>query len=421
MLAAWLALSLPVRYALLAFLGACVGGFVNWGITALAWFQPRPVSPWSSGKALGLHRNLLDYIPIFGWLLLRRESTTFGAGHWIRPFLIELIWAALLPILYRYELAGQLLPTLLNSPTPGSLLHAQFVSHMLLLAIMCVATFIDLDEQTIPDSITIPGALLGLGLVGWMPEAFTHVVFAPLNGPLVLEPLWFHTAPRAAEPSWVREPFGLLLGIACFVLWCYALVPKTCTLRRGWWKGLLYLHASMLRGHAWWQMGILAIVGSGCIYWRWSVGELGWSALFTSLVGLACGGGLIWLVRVAGFLALRKEAMGFGDVTLMCVLGAFLGWQATLMVFFLAPMAALLIALAQTLLTGRRDIAFGPYLCLGAVFLITNWRWLWPQQGAPVFELGWIVPGLLAAGLLLMTGLLMLWRIVENAWQTKAT
>jgi len=48
-----------------------------------------------------------------------------------------------------------------------------------------------------------------------------------------------------------------------------------------------------------------------------------------------------------------EEAMGFGDVTLMGMIGTFLGWHASLLAFFLAPMAAILIVLVQRTLDGR--------------------------------------------------------------------
>ena len=41
------------------------------------------------------------------------------------------------------------------------------------------------------------------------------------------------------------------------------------------------------------------------------------------------------VVRVLGSQVLRREAMGFGDVTLMAMIGAFLGWQAAVLTFFL--------------------------------------------------------------------------------------
>ena len=64
-----------------------------------------------------------------------------------------------------------------------------------------------------------------------------------------------------------------------------------------------------------------------------------WAGLLTALVGLVGSGGIVWAVRLIGTAALRREAMGFGDVTLMMMIGTFLGWQACLIAFFLAPFA----------------------------------------------------------------------------------
>ena len=77
-------------------------------------------------------------------------------------------------------------------------------------------------------------------------------------------------------------------------------------------------------------------------------------------------------------MALRREAMGFGDVTLMAMIGAFLGWQAAVLTFFLAPFFGLAHALWKLVtylgkrLSGRqsssadRELPFGPYLSMAA-------------------------------------------------------
>jgi leader peptidase (prepilin peptidase) / N-methyltransferase len=413
----WLTLSLPVRMLIIALLGAMMGSFVNWGIYALAWFFPRPISPWSRAPE-GCQRRLFDYIPIVGWLGLRRESSLFGAGHWIRPLLIELSLAIGLAWLYQLEASGVLLPINLAVPRWifDQIYHHQFAAHCLLIVMMMIATFIDFDEQTIPDALTIPGTLIGLFFMSMFPDALPHVDYGNFLNVSLVQPLWFTSeAIDLKLTHWFDGWRGLMIGLGCFVAWCYVLIPKLCTLRRGLWKGIIYLHASTFRGSAWWKMGLLAIVGSGLITIEWLRGGVHWHALLTSLVGMAFGGGLIWSVRIIGYVALRKEAMGFGDVTLMCLIGSFVGWQASIIVFFLAPMAAVVIAVVHTLLTGRRDIAFGPYLCAGALILILNWTWLWNNYGAGIFSLGWLVPALLFGGLLFMMGLLMLWRIAETA------
>jgi prepilin signal peptidase PulO-like enzyme (type II secretory pathway) len=277
---------------------------------------------------------------------------------------------------------------------------------------MLVATFIDFDDKTIPDAITIPGALAGLVLSACWPDSHLPVVraFGPAAvrayGPLLLTSTddW---------PAWLDTWRGLALAIAGFVAWCAALIPAICTLRRGWSKAIQFYFASIVRSPQWWLMPLVALIGSGGIAAAWAVGGATWQALLTSITGLAFGGGLIWAVRIVGQVALRKEAMGFGDVTLMAMIGAFLGWQPCLMIFFLSPFAALIIAVAQWALTRRRDIAFGPYLCLAATVVMLYWAACWDFAG-PIFAAGWLVPALVAVCIVLMMGLLMLWRIVEQ-------
>ena len=111
--------------------------------------------------------------------------------------------------------------------------------------------------------------------------------------------------------------------------------------------------------------------------------------------------------------------MGFGDVTLMAMIGAFTGWQATLVVFFLAPFAAVIISVSQWLLTGRKDIAFGPYLSLATVYLVLAWRDLWNDSVQPIFSLGWFVPTMVLVCLVLMGGMLAVLRRFRE-WRESA-
>ena len=64
-------------------------------------------------------------------------------------------------------------------------------------------------------------------------------------------------------------------------------------------------------------------------------------AALRALVGAAVGAGLIVLVRAGGTAAFGREAMGIGDAYLMAAVGAALGWEATVLVFFIAPFVAL--------------------------------------------------------------------------------
>lgn len=91
-------------------------------------------------------------------------------------------------------------------------------------------------------------------------------------------------------------------------------------------------------------------------------------SLLASLCGLAVGGGVTWGVRALGSAVFRKEAMGFGDVKLMAMVGAFLGWQSALLTLFLGCLFGAVVGVALSLRGGLlARIPFGPYLAMGAV------------------------------------------------------
>lgn len=391
-------------------IGLVIGAAVNWGIYAFAW-NSRPISPWSAKSKDAPPRRWHDFLPVVGWLTLSRETPLHGRGFWIRPLLIELGCGLGLAALYWWETTGHLVPTWARVaflPMQPDI-HAQFVSHSILIALMLVATFIDFDEQTIPDSITVPGTLLGLLFAALWPASLLP---QPLPGPPPAILSLLLTAPAPWFPALDGWRY-LAIGCLIIAIWSISLIPATATLRYGLTKGAIYYFASIRRDFYWPRYALLAAVPMAGTALVWSIGGPRWQALLTSLIGLAFGGGLVWAVRVVGRISLQREAMGFGDVTLMCMIGAFLGWQSALMVFFLSPAAALVIAVSQYLLTGRKDIAFGPYLCLAALFVIVAWAQVW-TFAAPYFALGPMIPVLVAACLMLMMGMLMFWRFFRE-------
>jgi leader peptidase (prepilin peptidase)/N-methyltransferase len=89
-----------------------------------------------------------------------------------------------------------------------------------------------------------------------------------------------------------------------------------------------------------------------------------------SLIGLLAGGGSLYLVAVAYEALTKREGMGGGDVKLLAMIGAWLGWKAVLFTLFFASLSGTLIGGAAMLLQkqGRQyAIPFGPFLAFGAL------------------------------------------------------
>ena len=89
-------------------------------------------------------------------------------------------------------------------------------------------------------------------------------------------------------------------------------------------------------------------------------------SFLASLIGIFVSGGLIYLCGVFGKLVFRKDAMGFGDVKLMGMIGGFLGWKLAVATFFVAPFFGLLFGLPKLILKRGNVIPYGPFLSLAA-------------------------------------------------------
>jgi leader peptidase (prepilin peptidase)/N-methyltransferase len=96
----------------------------------------------------------------------------------------------------------------------------------------------------------------------------------------------------------------------------------------------------------------------------------GW---LNSLEGLLLGGGLFYLIAYLSILLLKKEGMGGGDIKLVAMIGALLGWKEVMLAIFSASVAGSVVGLLLigTRLRDRSDpIPFGPFLVLGALIAL---------------------------------------------------
>lgn len=92
------------------------------------------------------------------------------------------------------------------------------------------------------------------------------------------------------------------------------------------------------------------------------------SGLLSALLGAAVGSAIIYGIGAVGKLVLRKEAMGFGDVKLIAMIGAFMGWKMTIFVIFFSALLGAVYGAAHLAVTGRSKMPYGPFLSLAAVF-----------------------------------------------------
>ena len=100
--------------------------------------------------------------------------------------------------------------------------------------------------------------------------------------------------------------------------------------------------------------------------------------MLQSFLGIIVGGGIIYLTGALFDLVFFKllkhppiqgetESMGGGDVKLLAMIGAFLGWKMALITFFLAPFFGLLVGLINLIAKKDHTIPYGPFLSLAAL------------------------------------------------------
>lgn len=88
----------------------------------------------------------------------------------------------------------------------------------------------------------------------------------------------------------------------------------------------------------------------------------------TSLSGFLVGGGLFYLIAV-----LSRGGMGGGDIKMMAMVGALMGWKSVLLTMFLGSLAGSVVGLFLMIFKGKgrkSKIPFGPFLALGTIITL---------------------------------------------------
>ena len=92
--------------------------------------------------------------------------------------------------------------------------------------------------------------------------------------------------------------------------------------------------------------------------------------LFNSLIGILLGGGSLFIVATFYQWLFKREGMGGGDIKLLAMIGAFLGWKAVLLTILLSSLIGSVTGILMMVVKGKDfkyAIPFGPFLSLGAV------------------------------------------------------
>jgi leader peptidase (prepilin peptidase)/N-methyltransferase len=259
----------PVPTYIFAFLfGAIVGSFLNVCIFRIP-LGTSLISPSSRCPQCNIPIKAYDNIPILSYFLLGGRCGSCKA-----------------PISARYPLVETMMALFSGFLILKFGLSSSFFIYFILISSLVVVSFIDLDHRIIPDTISLPGIILGL--------------------------LASFLKPTGQNDFLVRFVFRAV-------------------------KGAINM------------------------------------ATLDSLLGVFIGGGLLYAVAVLFYWVTKKEGMGGGDIKLLAMIGAFLGWSSTVFTILISSLIGSIVGVVLMLATradSKYAIPFGPFLSMGAVIYL---------------------------------------------------
>ncbi|MEN8136772.1 MAG: prepilin peptidase [Thermodesulfobacteriota bacterium] len=93
----------------------------------------------------------------------------------------------------------------------------------------------------------------------------------------------------------------------------------------------------------------------------------------SSAIGILLGGGILYAIAAAYYLFTKREGMGGGDIKLLAMIGAFLGWQSLPFVIFGSSLLGSVVGIGAMLKQkkgGKTVIPYGPFLSIAAIIYL---------------------------------------------------
>ncbi len=349
-------------------IGASIGSFLNVVIyrvpNGLSVNQPKRSFCPNCKTQIPMRLN----IPLVTWLMLRGKCKWCETPIAFRYFLVELLTGIVFLAIWQHGI---------NSVGLGGI-----VALWIFASLLISATFIDFDHFIIPDSITIGGTVVGI---------LSSLAIPTLHDQTV----WWQGG--------VQSVLGAVIGFA--LIWLVVMMGKLAFGKiRHEFDEPTNFEISQPGGE---DEAIIIQLGEHQYEWgevffrKWDRLEMDTQELFFdnrprefSESFRVIGDGfevdgervdLESVKKVSGKIlsaVVPREAMGFGDVKFMAMIGVFLGWQSVVFTLFAASIIGAIIGLSQKF-AGKeewsRPLPFGPYLALGAFIwlFIGPAIWIW--------------------------------------------
>ena len=305
-------------------------------------------------------------IPLFSWLSLRGKCASCGSKIAFRYFAVELLVGVLFYIIFK-SYGGPWEDIAAWGP--------RVLALWIFVSLLVSGSFIDIEHLILPLRITIGGTVAGLVFATWVPamvgESVWHrgLMMSAISGALGLGGLWLVvelgklafgrlkfefekpemwsvTQPDENEPPVVKVGGETHDWVDLFGRASDRLLIDCATVKvndQEWSEVKTELWMETFKVHAPDGLKTLPLEGVKV------------------------------LEGTTSKIVIPREAMGFGDVLLLMMIGAFIGWQAVLFTILAASVAGTLVAVLQRIFGGAEwgaRIPFGPYLALGALLWI---------------------------------------------------
>jgi leader peptidase (prepilin peptidase)/N-methyltransferase len=344
-------------FVVLFVLGSVAGSFLNVCIYRLPRGQSL-LRPASSCGHCGKRIRLRDNVPLLSYWLLRGRCRHCGQPFSVRYFWVELLTALAFTAVFILEAVmdvhyfdvfsrGKLWSGMwyLQSGRVPPFATTLALLHIPLVCWLIVAVACDLEYGRVPWAVTgfgLAAGLTGAALLPW-PEPHAEGAYVP---PPVGQP----TLPTPGEPTGEGPGEGAM------------------PLNRPWATAKYSPRSGYYLWPVWGPLPAWLPEGS------WRLG------LATGLAGALAGAALMGLTRWLFNAASGARAIPPGDVAVLAVAGAFLGWQPVAVGFAAALPPALLVAGARLVLGRNGPAPFGPWL---AVAVAAAWLG-WARVGPPI-------------------------------------